>query len=91
MQPKYPRALLEALRQARRQGPVDVIVYNMKAKFVPTNFGAVEHKFVPTEFGAPGVNRTPDLGLQNRCFTTRTNGAKLSQHAGFEPTQEDHT
>jgi len=25
--------------------------------------------------GAPGVNRTPDLGLQNRCFTTRTNGA----------------
>ncbi len=27
--------------------------------------------------GAPGVNRTPDLGLQNRCFTTRTNGAKF--------------
>ena len=28
-------------------------------------------------FGAPGVNRTPDLGLQNRCFTTRTNGANF--------------
>ena len=25
--------------------------------------------------GALGVNRTPDLGLQNRCFTTRTNRA----------------
>ena len=28
-----------------------------------------------SKLGAPGVNRTPDLGLQNRCFTTRTNGA----------------
>ena len=27
--------------------------------------------------GAPGVNRTPDYGLQNRRFTTRTNGAQI--------------
>ena len=54
MQPKYPKVLLEALRQARQQGPVDVIVYKKKrAKFIPTNFGNVEHKFVPTKFGAP--------------------------------------
>ena len=36
--------------------------------------------------GAPGVNRTPDLGLQNRCFTTITNGANfLAPHQGIEP------
>ena len=34
--------------------------------------------------GAPGVNRTPDLGLQNRCFTTRTNGAYLERDARIE-------
>jgi len=34
--------------------------------------------------GAPGVNRTPDLGLQNRCFTTRTNGANLERVARIE-------
>ena len=32
--------------------------------------------------GAPGVNRTPDLGLQNRCFTTRTNGANCGGRLG---------
>ena len=53
MQPKYPRALLESLAKARKQGPVDVIVYNKNAKFVPTDFGKVEHKFVPAKFGAP--------------------------------------
>ena len=35
--------------------------------------------------GAPGVNRTPDYGLQNRRFTTRTNGAKLAGKPGLEP------
>ena len=91
MQPKYPKVLLEALRQARQQGPVDVIVYKKRAKFVPTSYGNIKHEFKPTIFGAPGVNRTPDLGLQNRCFTTRTNGAELVQHVGFEPTQEYHS
>lgn len=41
-----------------------------KARILPLNY-------TENILGALGVNRTPDLGLQNRCFTTRTNRAKF--------------